>query len=343
MDTITSYLQNPLKTGVYNLRISADFSSIREYLEEILKKEKKTYEEIKAKRKEQALPEDFFKSQEEMFSRYSEMLKRLAVAESLRAHNEDFFKRLNDVLRSFSTFNSFPESLGSSFYTVETIRLSQSKTFKAKLLKKESIGIFDSRIAYDIKDVFAVEKTRIQGKKWLFDVVSIKEEGVKAFRNCFESIPPISKSLEVIKEKQQFSTRYVFRPYALAAKLWLESQASSLTPTDLRSFLSGATNYVLSGEWRTSIVLSAICVESILADLYEEIYKKLAPDTPLGDLYRLVKERMNFPQDISKAIETTNEARISAVHRSRFPVSDKDALNALWGSTKLVLWYHKHY
>jgi hypothetical protein len=58
------------------------------------------------------------------------MLKRLAVAESLRAHNEDFFKRLNDVLRSFSTFNSFPESLGSSFYTVETIRLSQSKTFQ---------------------------------------------------------------------------------------------------------------------------------------------------------------------------------------------------------------------
>jgi HEPN domain-containing protein len=107
----------------------------------------------------------------------------------------------------------------------------------------------------------------------------------------------------------------------------------------LKSFISGAVRYINSREWRTSIVLSAITVESILAELYEDASKEPAPDTPLGDLFRKVKEKIDIPPDIVDAINMTNEARIAAVHRSPSPISDRDATNALFGAIKLTLWY----
>jgi hypothetical protein len=121
--------------------------------------------------------------------------------------------------------------------------------------------------------------------------------------------------------------------------LWLNDSGSIAIPSDLRSFLHGAIRYIFSSEWRTSIVLSAISVESVLADLYEEMHKIPAPDIPLGDLFRQVKEKIDFPPEIARAINMTNEARIAAVHRSRFPVSDREAINALYGAINFTSWY----
>jgi len=95
---------------------------------------------------------------------------------------------------------------------------------------------------------------------------------------------------------------------------------------------------ILSEEWRTSIVLSAISIESVLADLYEENYKVPAPDTPLGDLFTRIQTKISFPSEIIRAVEMTNNARIAAVHRSHFPVSDREAINALFGATNFILW-----
>ena len=86
--------------------------------------------------------------------------------------------------------------------------------------------------------------------------------------------------------------------------------------------------------------MSAITVESGLADLFEEIHKKPAPDDPLGKLYGKVKNEAGFPDRIETAIEMVNEARISAVHRSRFPVSDREATNALYGATTFTMWHN---
>jgi hypothetical protein len=110
-------------------------------------------------------------------------------------------------------------------------------------------------------------------------------------------------------------------------------------PKDLRDFLKGSIRYHSEEEWRTAIVLSAIAVESVLADLYEEHFKEYAPNVPLGDLYYKVKDKIKFPTHIGGAIEMVNEARISAVHRSRFPVSDREAINALYGATTFIMWY----
>jgi len=223
------------------------------------------------------------------------------------------------------------------------IRAFFQKKYKRKVLKDENTQFFDSRLVPEVNDVFSIDKENIKDSKWFFNVVTIKQDSASAFKDFLEVIPPLEDKIEILKERKQCSTRYVFRPYALAVKLWLRSGMTIGVPVDLQSFLTGASTYILSGEWRTSIVLSAICVESMLADLYEEKYQTFAPDTPLGDLYRLVKEKMEFPQDVSKAIITTNEARISAVHRSRLPVSEKEAMNALWGATCFTLWYIAHY
>lgn len=126
----------------------------------------------------------------------------------------------------------------------------------------------------------------------------------------------------------------------MAVRFWLEDEASISIPSDLKSFLIGAIDYLSSQEYRTSIVLSAITVESILADLYEEKYKSLAPDIPLGDLLGHVKNKISFPPDILSAIETTNRARIAAVHRSRLPVSEREAINALFGATAFAQWIY---
>jgi len=157
------------------------------------------------------------------------------------------------------------------------------------------------------------------------------------------NIPRLNDNLEVKKDKQHFSTKHVFRPYAWVVKLWLNDVSTITVSEDLKSFLNGAIRYTLSNEWRTSIVLSAITVESILAELYEEEFKEPAPDIPLGDLFRKVKEKIEFPPEIAGAIKKTNKARIAAVHRSRLPVSIREACNALFGATNFILWYESKF
>lgn len=341
MDTILKYLQNPMTIGIFNLRFIADFSKVKSYLEELLSKER---EEFLAETTKRRVPATYKKRQEDRFARYSESLSGLEETEEYfyidnDKRQDEYFKRLASVLRDFSRFDVFPEKLGNWFYEIREMEMPSGIKTKRRITKNRDVDFFGSRIVTELNDVFSIEKKSVGKESWLFDVISIKETSVAEFNNFLGAIPPLEGKIEKLKERKQFSSRYVFRPYALATRLWLQSKNSLGVPADLKSFLRGASNYLLSGEWRTSVVLSAICVESMLADMYEEKLHNFAPDTPLGDLYRLVKEKIVFPQDIAKAIETTNEARISAVHRSRLPVSDKEALSALWGATCLALWY----
>jgi hypothetical protein len=343
MDIIVKYLQNPLEVGVYNLKIAGDFSATKGYLEQLVSKEREIFVEATSKRR---FPAQMKKTQEERFARYSELVSGLVESEKPRfslAHDETYFRRLTNVLRDLSRFETFPEKLGSWFYVIKDLQLTPTKTYKRRIMKNTDVQFFDSRIVPDLNDVLSIDKKNIGEENWLFDIVTIKEDTAKTFKDFLEAIPPLEEKLQLIKERRQCSSRHVFRPYALAAKLWLQSRNSLGVHTDLRSFLTGASTYLLSGEWRTSIVLSAIGAESMLADLYEETNRKFAPDTPLGELYKSVKEKITFPPDIAKAIEITNEARISAVHRSRLPVSEKEALNALWGATCFTLWYISNY
>jgi hypothetical protein len=333
LDTIIKYLKNPMDIGVYNQKAIIDFSGIIDYLEGLLKREKKSSEKAERKIRSRVLP---ISLAEFKISKMDEALKQLKE-EPL--NNEEFFERLMRSLRPFALLEEFPNELEIVFFQERETKDLSGKTVVRKRPILHPRNIFESGIVPEINDVYSVDKKHISRGKWLFDAVTIKEDGLLFFKNCLQCIPPMKEKVKILKERKHFSTRYTFRPYPLATKLWLQDNTSVGVPSDLKSFLQGASNYIFSAEWRTSIVLSAISVESVLADLYEEKYKQPAPDTPLGNLFRQVREKIDFPPEIARAIEMTNESRISAVHRSRFPVSDKEAVNALWGATSVILWY----
>jgi len=205
------------------------------------------------------------------------------------------------------------------------------------------LPVFKSRIMKDINDAIVIESGQVKMRQLSFDITSITEKGAKRFINFLKCVPYIGETVNEVRSRKTFSSRYTFRPYPLAVQLWIESEKAITVPEDLRDFLKGSMRYHSEEEWRTSIVLSAIAVESVLADLYEEEHKTYAPNVPLGDLYYKVKDKVKFPPEVMKAIEMVNEARISAVHRSRFPVSDREATNALYGSTTFIMWYSANY
>lgn len=316
-----------MKIGVYNHKSIVDFSGVMDYLEGLTKEYKESYE----KKRKRRIPRSIFEGK---LSRFNEALGQLNES----WYDESFFEKLIGAFAVSASLDQCPEEIVNLFYREREVQLPSGRKRKIRL-RRRIPAIFDSRIIPEVMDVVLVEKEHISGKKWLFDVITIKESGLSFFKKVLHCFPSIKKGMEILKERKHFSSRHTFRPYPLATKLWLRDNASIAVPSDLKSFLQGAIRYIFSGEWRTSIVLSAITVESVLADLFEEEYKEPTPDVPLGDLFRRVKEKISFPPDIVRAIEMTNEARIAAVHRSRFPVSDMEAINALFGATNFTLWY----
>jgi HEPN domain-containing protein len=332
------YLSKPLQKGVYHKQLNVNFAELDTLLKELLKESKKP-EKIK-----------------QLIARlYSLKGEKYYVSENL----EDIvFSALNLLVHS----NYCPEEMLTHLLNMKLQQkgyLPRKKHAPFSSVFEEIFGepsknaflsfspsdIFGSRILYELNDVIFVETEKVVRRpmELTFDVISITDVGVKTFKDFLMCIPHVGSTVQEIRSRKTHSTRYTFRPYHLAVKLWLDSEQSEVVTNDLRDFLRGSLRYHSDGEWRTSIVLSAIAVESVLADLYEETYKNYAPNVPLGNLYEKVKVKVKFPSEIMKAIEMVNEARISAVHRSRFPVSDREATNALYGSTTFIMWYSSNY
>ena len=91
-------------------------------------------------------------------------------------------------------------------------------------------------------------------------------------------------------------------------------------------------------EWSISIILSAIAVESLLAEIYEEYFHEVAPSDPLGALRDKIERKKKFPVKTYNDIKLVNESRISAVHRSSMKVGEIEARNALIGATRFTQW-----
>lgn len=174
----------------------------------------------------------------------------------------------------------------------------------------------------------------------VLDVVSLKENALDEFEHLFTSLPGVEKKIKRLARRKKYGSNYVYRAYALSAHLWLASEESALVPESVLAFLEPSLAYYDTGQWRTSIVLSAISVEYILSEMFEETFKSTAPEIPLGQLYAKVKEKKEFPDDKDTWIRRTNEIRTKAVHRSAWFASERDALDALIGALQLTIWYH---
>ena len=120
--------------------------------------------------------------------------------------------------------------------------------------------------------------------------------------------------------------------------LWMNTIGHGMVPEDIHKYFQSSISYYEREEWRISILLAAIAVESILAEIYEEYYHEVAPSDPLGALKDKIERKPKFPPNILKNIELVNHCRISAVHWSSTPVGSKEARNALVEATKFIHW-----
>jgi len=336
------YLSNPLQTGVYYSQFLVDFSELNKLLIDVAAKSKKTKESKDLNETADKLKRISYLNSDEIIKAFVKAITSLANSEDCQKEITEYFFGKSEKKRAlFYDTSPFFTTYRDALHRPISI---SKKDFFSLDIPLRPLPVFKSRILRDINDVLVIESEETNKRTEMsFAVTSITEEGTKRFTDFIKCVPHIGDKVKDIRSRKTFSSRYTFRPYPLAVRLWLESENAIAVPEDLRDFLKGSMRYHSEEEWRTSIVLSAIAVESVLADLYEEKHKVYAPNVPLGDLYHKVKDKITFPSEIMKAIEMVNEARISAVHRSRFPVSDREATNALYGSTTFIMWYSESF
>jgi len=205
-------------------------------------------------------------------------------------------------------------------------------------------GFLRSRIYPEHFELLHIDfKMSPRKKMIMIELTSLKEIGLRLFDDLISCLPIISDSLVEISNRQSHSERYIFKLYSMGVKLWVNEEDKFLLNENIKNFINASIRYYELKEWRTSIVLSSIAVESIFAELFEEGYKKSAPDIPLGGLIKQVEEKISLPVGLSKKISALNKARIASVHRSENPVSDKDSIISMMGATSLIMWYFDNY
>jgi hypothetical protein len=205
-------------------------------------------------------------------------------------------------------------------------------------------GFLRPRIYPKYLEILHVDyKISKRNKVMMIELVSLKEIGLKLFGDLISCLSGLSDSLIEISSRKSHSEKYIFKLYPLVVQLWVDEENRFLLNENIKNFINASIRYYTMREWRTSIVLSSIAVESIFAELYEEAYKKNAPDIPLGGLIKQVEKIITLPEDLSKKIYDLNKTRIASVHRSENPVSDKDAIISLMGVTSLSMWYFDNY
>jgi hypothetical protein len=172
----------------------------------------------------------------------------------------------------------------------------------------------------------------------ILDVFSVKENGCEIFEKFIKSIPIVGGEVRITERRKKYSSPYCCEPYPAAAMLWTCSIARKTVPNDILNYFNSSIVYFEKNEWRISIILAAIVVESLLAEMYEEYFHEVAPSDPLGALRDKIETRQKFPTKVRKDIESVNQSRISAVHRGSMPVGEREARNALMGATKFTHW-----
>lgn len=325
IEPIVEYLKNPIAVGVHNLVAVLDFVGVSSYAEGLVTQYEKSLEPGGVKG-----PSPFGS---ERLPRLKAELDELRGADSF---DEDYFAILPRVLAEVAIHCECPPEMKQLFLQEERVTIRGKERVH---YRRRRPTVLSSETLSKSRDVVHISRQHMDEERWLFDVTSIKEDGISKFKTVAAAIPPIREHMSVLREGKRHSSRVSFRPYPLSVRLWLHDESSASIPSDLKSYLEGAVDYIDQEESRTSIILSAIAVESELADMYEESHRSPAPDVPLGDLFQKVKVKVDFPEDVVQAIETTNRARIAAVHRSRLPVSQREATTALYGAVNFTCWH----
>lgn len=314
------YLSNPIKHGVFTQTLSFSIYSV----ESLVKKMKTEIQSKYPKEIASGLPSDF-----KEFIDYEYWVDF-----------ETSLYNLNTILRFINWENRISTKKRRQdqplCYWSDILAETLGDLGHKKGVKVEHFP--DYSLLLEVYDAINISKMG-QGKKVFLTVSAVGERGLKPFDDFIKAIPDIGKEIRLSEIRKRHLQRFVYRPFAPALMLWINEIAFNQIPNSVMQFLNGAISYFRHGEWRTSIVLSAIAVEIILAELYEESFQEEAPDVSLGKLIELLRQKIALGEEIENSISVTNEKRISAVHRSQIIPSEKEAVDALFGAGKLTLWY----
>jgi len=197
-----------------------------------------------------------------------------------------------------------------------------------------------------IADAFNALSIEIEPRAYpnlVIDVVSFGRLVLEKFRSFISSVPKIGEKVIFTKEKKKHAMEYVSLVYPSVAALWVDDMARLMIRGDVVDLLEATIDYFYTRDWRTSIILCSISLEKVLAEFYEEIFKKPCPPRSIGDIEHEITENVkDIPKEIKEAIEMTNSMRIAAVHRSHLPLGVKEATNALQGTLKFILWFQEY-
>jgi len=366
LDPLTSYLWDPISQGVRYCRLSIDRSALENFVNEI---KKRLPEEIKQEISEATMRKADFKflrfgipdTLEELLKSQIESLDSVTKIVQKTIERVDFQRwtpELVDYLSPALDWMAFVNDQQAFTTAIKEIRKQSAarQIFSPKVLSVsfrlrqiiENRGLFDS----DLPLVPSQDAIHIASHEhadaFILDVTSIKEEALNRFLKFLSDVPEINAGLRKIINRTQYSSRVVFEPYPTAVSAWVGGRlAAEHFPGYVRQSVKAAIRYYNTKEWRTSIVLSAIALETLLAEMFEDEFHKQADDIPLGALKDKIVESFNlekrgpaFPNEIIEWIDKTNAARIAAVHRGSIQLSARETLEALRGFVKVALWYY---
>jgi hypothetical protein len=324
---IHEYLLNPHKVGIFNCNFEIQTDDIIRLLEEAVNFDKKdqrepeTYNTLRFRRHEMDEGHPW------LFNDLKEVLDHL-----------DIYKPDEPPLGPWQLKKPFNEVLTEEELRHEMIlQESHRSMFTAYPSPRIFFGRYQAVVG--IRNAISLDFD-IKSKVLRLNLYCLNEQGIDAYKEFLESIPIIGKNIKISKVIQKFSSRYCYKIYPSALIVWLCEVIDNPIPNDILQYFLGAVNYYAQREVRISIVLSAIAVETIMAELYEEIKHQPAPPGTLGQLFAQVKKLTQIPDEIKSDVDEVNNNRILSVHRSSAHLGDQEARFSLMGATRFAHWVY---
>ena len=349
-DQLTLYLWNPISQGAYHSRICFSGLAPDEYLKRIEKHIPSKYRRELKREKTPLLRSHVTNLRADItkFGEAFDLVRRLARSlgpDTLGEFLSDSSKEMGALLEWISFVSGDKEI--ASVLSRKSSSLMYLYHLRSRLVHTEHLLPNPDLALPKQQDAIHVSTVR-HNSDIILDITSVKEASLDRYLKFLSDTPEVGSSIRIITPiSVHHSSRVVLEPYVPAVSAWTKGRvAVERIPKYLLEYFEAAVQYYDTQEWRTSIVLSAIALESLLAEMFEHEFREEAPDSPLGGIKDEILRRAEsrkvpaFPHEIHDWVKKTNETRISAVHRGVRLLSGREALDALRGSVKFALWYH---
>lgn len=336
MDEVTDYLFDPVKSGVIVARVAlSDVSEV------ILSFKTRTEEQAE---RGAGKPEQLVSLREQ--SSIVEELNALVGEQSQIDPNQEEML-VNWVSSAIQRKGGLiiDWTMSASAGPDGSLQIKEEKNLSKKLKSFKDECIFGPDIVMSkLEDAVRLSESATDSIL-ILEMVSIKTVGVQKYLELLKLLGFSEANCQVILPPTKIhSSRYAYAPFVPIMEMWLSaSHARKVLPQYLIEYLRASMSYFKKSEWRTCIVLSAIAVETVLAELYEEEFHKSAPDQSLGVLHKSITNKIGKDQlltPVDSHIKRVNAARIAAAHRGTRQVSQRESIDALRAAMKVAIWYY---